>query len=168
LECPPRGGISIPSARRLTVDVRPLSLRRRDQSLRRVSRRTCRSLNSFQHRTNGFQSFDTVVGILSSRPRDRASPQSRLPGVAVLDLVGRLEDNRFFRPCAQNCTATVQMDQERTRSSKASPLLHAASRGASYMCLEAQPEKAAPKKFREVRKTSNVLGSGFSAILKSG
>jgi hypothetical protein len=42
LECPPRGGISIPSARRLKVDVRPLSLRRRDQSLRRVSRRTCR------------------------------------------------------------------------------------------------------------------------------
>jgi hypothetical protein len=124
------------------------------------------ALNSFQHRTDGLQSFDTVVGILSSRPRDRASPQSRLPGVAVLDLVGRLEDNRFFRPCAQNCTATVQMDQERTRSSKASPLLHAASRGASYMCVEAQPEKP---RLRNLKKFQEHLPcSGPSAVLKSG
>src|SRR5258708_36112909 len=36
------------------------------------------------------------------------------------------------------------MDQERTRSSETGPLRHAASRGASYMCVEAQPEKAAP------------------------
>jgi hypothetical protein len=28
LDCPPRGGISMPSARRLKVDVRPLSLQR--------------------------------------------------------------------------------------------------------------------------------------------
>ena len=27
------------------------------------------------------------------------------------------------------------------------------------MCVEAQPEKAAPKKFKEVRRTSTVLGS---------
>jgi hypothetical protein len=61
LECPPSGGISIPSSRRLKVDVRPLSLRRRDRSLRRVSRRACR------------------CAPFVPRPRDRVSPQSRLP-----------------------------------------------------------------------------------------
>jgi hypothetical protein len=29
------------------------------------------------------------------------------------------------------------------------------------MCVEAKPEKAARKKFKEVRRTSNVLGSEF-------
>ena len=36
------------------------------------------------------------------------------------------------------------------------------------MCVKAQAEKAAPEKFKEVRRTSNALGSDFSAILKSG
>jgi len=31
------------------------------------------------------------------------------------------------------------------------------------MCVEAQPEKAAPKKFKEVRRTSTVLGSECSS-----
>src|SRR5258706_14690309 len=58
------------------------------------------------------------------------------------------------------------MDQERTRSSETGPLRHAASRGASYMCVEAQPEKAAPKKFKEVRRTSTVLGSECSSEMR--
>jgi hypothetical protein len=34
------------------------------------------------------------------------------------------------------------------------------------MCVEAQPEKAAPKKFKEVRRTSTVLGSERSSEIK--
>jgi hypothetical protein len=41
-------------------------------------------------------------------------------------------ENRFLR-CAQNCTGTVQMDQERTRPWQAGSPLHATTRGASYM-----------------------------------
>jgi hypothetical protein len=33
---------------------------------------------------------------------------------------------------------------------------------------EAQPEKAAPKKIKEIRRTTNVTWSEVSAILKSG
>jgi hypothetical protein len=34
------------------------------------------------------------------------------------------------------------------------------------MCVEAQPEKAAPKKFKEVRRTSTVLGSECSSEIR--
>jgi len=34
------------------------------------------------------------------------------------------------------------------------------------MCVEAQPEKAAAKKFKEVRRTSNVLGSECSSEIR--
>ena len=34
------------------------------------------------------------------------------------------------------------------------------------MCVEAEPEKAAPKKFKEVRRTSTVLGSERSSKIK--
>src|SRR6266850_4267128 len=50
------------------------------------------------------------------------------PSIDLSSLPEIWRTNRVLR-CAQNCTVTVQMDQERTRSSKAGPLLHAASRG---------------------------------------
>jgi len=34
------------------------------------------------------------------------------------------------------------------------------------MCVETQPEKAAPKKFKEVRRTSTVLGSECNSEIR--